>query len=103
MNCSSAQSGSIAPIGGIAESHDREGGRPGRVESVAVSSDAAAKPVRYAPGMDARSTRVAERLNTPMLVAAALTLPTVAITESQPGGLLEDVAIASTGSPGAPS
>ena len=43
--------------------------------------------------MDARSTRVAERLNTPMLIAAALTLPTVAITESQPGGALEDVAV----------
>src|SRR5438309_5310423 len=46
----------------------------------------------YAPGMDARSTRVAERLNTPMLIAAALTLPTVAISESHPGGVLEDVA-----------
>src|SRR5829696_2468211 len=46
----------------------------------------------YAPGMDARSTRVAERLNTPMLVAAALTLPMIAIGESSPGGLLEDVA-----------
>jgi voltage-gated potassium channel len=42
--------------------------------------------------MDARSTRVAERLNTPMLIAAALTLPMVAISESHPGGLLEDVA-----------
>jgi voltage-gated potassium channel len=51
------------------------------------------KTVLYPPGMDARSTRVAEILNTPMLIAAALTLPTVAITESQPGGLLEDVAI----------
>jgi voltage-gated potassium channel len=47
----------------------------------------------YEPGMDARSTRVAEALNTPMLVAAALTLPMVAITESHPGGRLEDVAI----------
>jgi hypothetical protein len=43
--------------------------------------------------MDARSTRVAERLNTPMLIAAALTLPMVAITESQPGGWLESVAV----------
>jgi voltage-gated potassium channel len=43
--------------------------------------------------MDARSTRIAERLKTPMLIAAALTLPTVAITESQPGGLLQQVAI----------
>src|SRR5215213_10591470 len=42
--------------------------------------------------MDARSTRVAARLNTPMLIAAALTLPTVAITESEPGGTLEAVA-----------
>ena len=46
----------------------------------------------YAPGMDARSTRVAEVLDTPMLIAAALTLPMVAISESSPGGLLEDVA-----------
>jgi voltage-gated potassium channel len=44
------------------------------------------------PGMDARSSRVAERLNTPLLIAAALTLPAVAITESSPGGRLEDVA-----------
>ena len=43
--------------------------------------------------MDARSTRVAEFLNTPMLIAAALTLPMVAITESKPGGALESVAI----------
>jgi voltage-gated potassium channel len=46
----------------------------------------------FAPGMDARSTRVAEVLNGPMLVAAALTLPMVAITESKPGGGLEAVA-----------
>lgn len=46
----------------------------------------------YPPGMDARSTRVAEILNTPMLIAAALTLPMVAISESHPGGALEDVA-----------
>jgi voltage-gated potassium channel len=46
----------------------------------------------YPPGMDARSTRVAEKLNTPMLVAAALTLPMVAISESHPGGALETVA-----------
>jgi voltage-gated potassium channel len=44
--------------------------------------------------MDARSTRVAERLNTPMLIAAALTLPTVAISESHPGGALKTLAIA---------
>jgi voltage-gated potassium channel len=46
----------------------------------------------YAPGMDARSTRVAEALDVPMLIAAALTIPMVAIYESSPGGLLEDVA-----------
>lgn len=49
---------------------------------------------RYGPGMDARSARVAERLNTPMLIAAALTLPTVAITESQPGGAMLTIAVA---------
>lgn len=49
-------------------------------------------PVAYAPGMDARSTRVEEALNVPMMIAAALTLPMVAITEAHPGGLLEDVA-----------
>lgn len=49
--------------------------------------------VRYAPGMDALSTRVAERLNTPMLIAAALTIPTVAIGESHPSGALRTIAI----------
>jgi voltage-gated potassium channel len=44
--------------------------------------------------MDARSTRVAELLNTPMLIAAALTIPAVAIGESHPGGRLEEVALA---------
>jgi voltage-gated potassium channel len=43
--------------------------------------------------MDARSTRVAEALNTPMLIAAALTIPTVAITESHPEGALGTVAV----------
>ena len=57
-----------------------------------MSSGATEKTVHYGPGMDARSTRVAEALNTPMLIAAALTLPMVAISESHPGGLLEDVA-----------
>src|SRR5262249_32028772 len=47
----------------------------------------------YGPGMDARSTRVAERLETPMLVAAALTLPMVAITESRPGGWVQTIAV----------
>jgi voltage-gated potassium channel len=55
-------------------------------------AEATQKTVHYAPGMDARSTRVAEALNTPMLIAAALTLPMVAIGESHPGGGLEDVA-----------
>ena len=43
--------------------------------------------------MNERSIRVRERLNTPMLIAAALTIPTVAITESTPHGTLRDVAI----------
>jgi voltage-gated potassium channel len=47
----------------------------------------------YPPGMDERSVRVAERLNTPMLIAAALTLPMVAITESRTGGWLEIAAV----------
>jgi voltage-gated potassium channel len=51
------------------------------------------KPVHYGPGMDARSTRIADRLNTPMLIAAALTLPSVAISESHPGGALQAVAV----------
>lgn len=57
-----------------------------------MASKQAALPVRYGPGMDERSTRVAERLNTPMMIAAALTLPMVAISESHPGGALETVA-----------
>ncbi|HZE00579.1 MAG TPA: hypothetical protein VE155_02255, partial [Pseudonocardiaceae bacterium] len=55
-------------------------------------TEATEKMVHYAPGMDERSTRVAETLNTPMLIAAALTLPMVAISESHPGGGLESVA-----------
>ncbi len=47
----------------------------------------------YEEGMDARSTRIAEILETPMLIAAALTLPMVAITESHPGGWLQTVAV----------
>jgi voltage-gated potassium channel len=58
-----------------------------------VDSKATPEPALYEPGMDARSTRVAEALNTPLLIAAALTLPMVAITESQPGGWLEAVAV----------
>lgn len=57
-----------------------------------MSSDAAQQPQRFKPGMDARSTRVAEILDTPMLIAAALTIPTVAINESHPGGTLEGIA-----------
>ena len=56
-----------------------------------MTPEAPQKTAVYPPGMDARSTRVAERLNTPMLIAAALTLPMVAISESHPGGALEDV------------
>jgi voltage-gated potassium channel len=44
--------------------------------------------------MDERSTRVAERLATPMLVAAALVIPSVALSESHPGGALEAIAFA---------
>jgi voltage-gated potassium channel len=58
-----------------------------------MSAEASERLVAHEPGMDARSTRVAEALNPFMLVAAGLTLPMVAITESHPGGLLEDVAI----------
>jgi hypothetical protein len=47
---------------------------------------------RHEPGMDERSERVARALNTPMLVAASLTIPMVAITESHPGGWLEGLA-----------
>ncbi|HEX4732707.1 MAG TPA: ion transporter [Solirubrobacterales bacterium] len=58
-----------------------------------MSSDATETPVRFGPGMDARSTRVAEMLATPMLIAAALVLPSVALSESHPGGALETVAL----------
>jgi voltage-gated potassium channel len=57
-----------------------------------MSAVTAETPAPFAPGMDARSTRMAERLNVPLLVASALTLPSVVIAESQPGGPLEDVA-----------
>jgi len=56
-----------------------------------MAAEAAAKP-RYEPGMDARSTRVARWLEPPMLVASALVIPAVAISESHPGGALETVA-----------
>ena len=39
--------------------------------------------------MDARSERVAALLETPVMIAAALTLPSVVIGESHPGGWLE--------------
>jgi voltage-gated potassium channel len=51
-----------------------------------------AKEHHYSQGMDERSTRVAERLETPMLIAAALTLPMVAISESHTGGWLQSAA-----------
>lgn len=57
-----------------------------------MNAEAAEKPVRYPPGMDARSARIAARLEPFMLVAAALVIPTVAITESNPGGRVEAVA-----------
>jgi voltage-gated potassium channel len=56
-----------------------------------ISGDA---PARYGPGMDERSTKVAEFLATPMLIAAALVLPTVALSESHPSGPLQTVAFA---------
>jgi voltage-gated potassium channel len=42
--------------------------------------------------MDERSTRIEKKLETPMLVAAALTLPAVVIGESHPGGWQESTA-----------
>jgi len=42
--------------------------------------------------MDERSERVAALLETPVMIAAALTLPSVVISESQPGGWLEATA-----------
>ena len=42
--------------------------------------------------MDERSARVAKRLETPILIAAALTLPAVVISESHPGGWQETTA-----------
>ncbi len=52
----------------------------------------ASQPVAYGPGMDERSTRIARVLEPPMLVASALVIPAVAISESHPGGALEAVA-----------
>ena len=60
----------------------------------AATNDAAEEPVRYRPGMDERSTKVAEKLSTPMLIAAALVLPSVALSESHPGGALHTIAAA---------
>jgi len=57
-----------------------------------MAPETSVQPIHYAPGMDARSTRVAAALNTPMMIAAALTLPMVAISESHPGGALEATA-----------
>ncbi|MBS1886358.1 MAG: two pore domain potassium channel family protein [Actinobacteria bacterium] len=57
-----------------------------------MSSAAAETPVQYKPGMDARSTRVAERLATPMLIAAALVIPSVALSESDTTGALHTIA-----------
>lgn len=52
----------------------------------------AARPTVYEPGMDERSTRIARLLEAPMLIAAALVIPAVAINESHPGGALETIA-----------
>jgi voltage-gated potassium channel len=49
-------------------------------------------PTVYPPGMDELSTTVQRRLEVPMAIAAALTVPMVAITESHPGGALETIA-----------
>jgi voltage-gated potassium channel len=57
-----------------------------------MSAAQAERPVVFGPGMDARSTRIAARLEPFMLVASALVIPTVAIGESHPGGALERVA-----------
>ena len=57
-----------------------------------MSAVEAELPVAYEPGMDARSTRIAARLEPFMLVASALVIPTVAISESHPGGALEATA-----------
>src|ERR1044072_1401134 len=57
-----------------------------------MEPEATAELGRSRPGSEARSPRIARILNGPMLVAAALTLPMVAITESQPGGWLESLA-----------
>ena len=60
--------------------------------SAQAGSQASEEPVGYEPGMDARSTRIARRLEPPMLIAAALVIPTVAINESHPDGTLHAVA-----------
>ena len=56
--------------------------------------DATPQEPQFEPGMDARSTRVEQMLNTPMLFAAALTIPAVAIAESHPSQTLRVVAVA---------
>jgi voltage-gated potassium channel len=52
----------------------------------------AKKPTVYPPGMDELSTSIQRRLEVPMAIAAALTVPMVAIIESHPGGWLETFA-----------
>ena len=51
------------------------------------------RPTVYPPGMNELSTSVQRRLEIPMSIAAALTLPMVAITESHVGGALHTVAV----------
>jgi len=66
---------------GLVVSGQQVGTKAGASKQTRMATEAMQAMARYSPGMDARSTRVAERLNTPMLIAAALTLPMVAITE----------------------
>ena len=50
------------------------------------------KAKAYPPGMDERSLGIQRRLEFPMALAALLTVPMVAISESHPGGALEATA-----------
>jgi voltage-gated potassium channel len=57
-----------------------------------VSTQEPERPTVYPPGMNELSTSVQRTLEIPLMVAAALTVPMVAITESHPGGALEAIA-----------
>lgn len=54
----------------------------------------ATEPKRNRPKSDARADAVIARLRTPVLIAALLTLPAVAISETHPTDALKEVAIA---------